>query len=111
MSCSGTGEVPTDFGMVDCPDCGGGGVLPSRNALVDWRSRDIERAMSAGRAVDAADATWLIAELRRSRNALTQIVALAHDVQDGDALGQRIRFLAIDALGLYDTSPAEAEAR
>src|SRR5690606_30307256 len=31
--CLGSGETPTDYGMVDCPDCGGAGFLPSRNVL------------------------------------------------------------------------------
>jgi hypothetical protein len=101
-TCQKSGEVPTDFGPVDCPDCGGAGYLPSRAVLVDWRSRDLERALSAGRAPDAADVAWLLAELRAARGALTDIVALAHDLDDADAIAVRIRFAANGALGLYE---------
>lgn len=99
--------MPTDFGMVDCPDCGGGGSLPSRNVLIDWRSRDIERAVGAGQSPAATDTLWLIAELRRARSALTQILALAHDVDDANSISQRIRFAANDALGLYEMAEAD----
>jgi hypothetical protein len=102
--CLGTGEWPTDFGMVDCPECGGSGILPSRNVLVDWRSRDIERAVDAGRAASPEDVRWLLAELRTARAALTEIIALAHDTEDRDGIGVRIRFAANRALGLYETS-------
>ena len=101
-SCQGTGETPTDYGVVDCPDCGGGGVLPTRAVLIDWRARDIERALSVGQAADAADVKWLLAELRAARTALTEIVALAHDASDPDLIAQKIRFTGNGALGLYD---------
>jgi len=109
QGCLGTGDWPTDYGIVDCPECGGSGILPSRNVLVDWRSRDIERAVGAGRGVAPEDVTWLLAELRAARAALTEIIALAHDTEDTDGIGMRIRFAANRALGLYETS-AVAEA-
>ncbi len=101
--CLGSGEWPSDFGMVDCPECGGSGILPSRNVLVDWRSRDIERAVGAGRAASPEDVKWLLAELRIARAALTEIIALAHDTEDSEGIGVRIRFAANRALGLYET--------
>jgi len=101
-SCGGVGEVPTDFGPQDCPDCGGAGFLPSRAVLVEWRARDIERALSAGVDAAAVDVRWLLAELRAARHALTDIIALAHDIQDADSIAGRIRFTANRALGLYD---------
>lgn len=101
MSCQGTGEAPTDFGIVDCPDCGGSGSLPTHGVLVEWRSRDIERALGAGRPAQSKDVTWLIAELRTARMALTEIIALAHDAQDPDAIANKIRFTANRALGIY----------
>jgi len=82
--------------------------LPSRNVLVDWRSRDIERAVGAGRSASPEDVRWLLAELRTARAALTEIIALAHDTDDRDGIGVRIRFAANRALGLYDTSAAAA---
>lgn len=104
-SCSGSGEVPTDYGSLDCPDCGGAGYLPSRSVLVDWRSRDLEGALSRGSAPEASDVRWMLAEMRQARAALTEIVALAHDVSDDrtdSAIAQRIRFVANRALGLWD---------
>jgi hypothetical protein len=104
MSCQGTGEAPTDFGVVDCPDCGGSGLLPTHDVLIEWRARDIERALGAGRPAQSKDVTWLIAELRAARMALTEIIALAHDAQDPDAIAQKIRFTANRALGLYSVA-------
>jgi len=108
--CVGSGDWATDFGVVDCPECGGSGILPSRNVLVDWRSRDIERAVAAGRTATPEDVKWLLAELRSARAALTEIIALAHDADDRDGIGVRIRFTANRALGLYETREATASS-
>lgn len=107
-SCTGSGEVPTDYGSVDCPDCGGAGFLPSRGVLLDWRTRDLERALSRGATPEPADLKWILAEVRQARAALTEIIALAHDVSDSDAIAQRIRFVANRALGLYDVAAQES---
>jgi hypothetical protein len=107
MSCQGTGESPTDFGVVDCPDCGGSGQLPTHGVLIEWRARDIERAIGAGRPAHNKDVTWLIAELRTARMALTEIIALAHDAQDPDHIANKIRFTANRALGIYKVSPEQ----
>lgn len=107
-TCLESGEIPTDFGPRDCPDCGGAGHLPSRAVLVDWRARDLERAVASGRAPDAADLRWLLAELRGARRALTDVVALAHDIGDGDSIAVRIRFVANGALGLYEPAPGRS---
>ena len=107
QSCFGSGEAATDYGSVDCPDCGGAGFLPSKNVLVDWRARDIEQALARGKNAEAADVHFLLSELRAARKALTEIVALAHDAQDPDLIAQRIRFAANRALGLYTASDAE----
>lgn len=93
-SCGGSGEVATDFGPSDCPDCGGVGYLPEKRALVEWRTRDIERALGAGiRPVDS-DIRWLISELRTARRALGEVVALAHDAADDDGIALKIRLVA-----------------
>ena len=102
-SCQGTGDAPTDYGVIDCPDCGGAGLLPTRAVLVDWRSRDIERAVGGG-GVQPQDVAWLLAELRSARTALTEIIALAHDANDPDLIAMRIRFTANRALGIYDVA-------
>lgn len=104
MSCLGSGEAATDYGVVDCPDCGGSGTLPTRATSTAWRAADIERAVEAGNAVEPAHVKWLLTELGKARAALTEIIALAHDTDDPDALGLRIRFTANRALGLYEVS-------
>lgn len=100
-TCGATGEIPTDFGPADCPDCGGAGILPSKSTLVEWRARDIERAHAHPSSPVATDVKWLISELRAARNALNEVIALAHDIEDGDDIGRRIRFVANRALGTY----------
>jgi hypothetical protein len=102
-SCSGTGELGTDAGVVDCPDCGGSGLLPHPHTLVEWRMRDIEREYGSRREAVAADVRWLISEVRRAREALTEIVALAQEGESADATG-RIQMLAVRALEYYDIS-------
>jgi hypothetical protein len=85
----GTGEVGTESGPVDCPDCGGSGILPHPHVAVEWRVRDIERHHISGNHASSNDAVasdlrWLIAELRRARTALTEIAALADDAGDAE---------------------------
>ncbi len=104
-TCHGSGECPTEYGPIDCPDCGGAGQLPTKKLTIELRTSDIERAYAGARNTVASDVRWLLAELRRARSALTEIVALAHDVQDDSAIALRIRITANRALGLY---PAEA---
>lgn len=99
-SCGGSGEIPTDFGPTDCPDCGGAGFLPARSTLVEWRARDIERAVQAGIHPVPVDIRWLLAELRSTRKALTEVIALAHDATDPDSIAMKIRIIASRALGL-----------
>jgi hypothetical protein len=107
MSCGGSGELPTDYGLRDCPDCGGSGQLPSRAVLNDWRARDLRRRLEHESALPAQDALWLLAELSTARTALTSIIALAHDIRDDEQLALRIRMVASDAIGLYESAPIE----
>jgi hypothetical protein len=109
-SCSGTGEVGTEVGLVDCPDCGGSGVLPHANVLVEWRARDIEKMRGAGTDAVASDIRWLIAELRRARTALTEIASLADDAGDSE-VAQRIRVTAGQALELFELKDQPALTR
>jgi hypothetical protein len=104
-TCGGSGELPTDFGPTDCPDCGGAGTLPSKATLVEWRARDIERSQASMSSPVAADLKWLVAELRIARGALNEVIALAHDIEDGNDIGRRIRFVANRALGTYPVTP------
>ena len=80
--------------------------MPPRNERTIWRVSDIERAIEAGRPIDAEHVRWAMNELRQARSALREIIALAHDMGDPDAIGLRIRFTANRALGLYDPTPA-----
>lgn len=104
-TCMGTGEVPSRIGPAACPDCGGAGKLPPKSVLTDWRARDIERAVSSGIVVHPSDVKFLISELHAARSALTEVVALAHDIEDTDGIAQKIRLTANRALGLYDRQP------
>jgi hypothetical protein len=103
-SCYGSGEIGTESGPADCPDCGGSGQLPSPDTLIEWRARDIERAYASRGDATTMDVRWLIAELRRARGALTEIVALAQDASDGDPITMRIRGIASNALGYLETT-------
>ncbi len=109
-SCGGSGEIPTDFGPADCPDCGGAGYLPPRGTLVEWRLRDLERSLSNSTLPAAADVKWLVDELRLARDALTEVLSLAHDVDDPDGISTRIRFAANRALGLYEPGEPRPQA-
>ena len=110
LSCTGTGERPSDYGSVDCPDCGGSGILPSRSVHTDWRARDIERALTTGTLPQSQDVKWLLTELHTARRALTEIITLAHDVVGPDPISMQIRAVASDALGLYDQTPVDKAA-
>lgn len=102
LSCSGSGEIPSDSGMLDCPDCGGIGEQPPHATRVEWRARDILRSVQAGRAAGARDVEWLLSQLEGARFALTQILSLAQELEPTNSHAIRIRFAANAALGLYD---------
>jgi hypothetical protein len=108
-SCSGSGEVGTESGPVDCPDCGGSGALPHPSVLVEWRMRDIERGRAVGSDPAATDIRWLIAELRRARTALTEIASLAEDAGDSET-ARRLRVTAGQALELFEVHPVTPAA-
>ena len=112
-NCYGEGQVSTDAGPVTCPDCGGAGVLPSSDVLVEWRAVEIERLHGTGPEQIAQDVRWLIFELRRARSALTKVLALATELGDEPPV-QQLRFIANEAIGLYpvaaDTDAPAASA-
>ena len=105
LTCYGSGETSTGMGLCACPDCGGTGSLPPRDVLVEWRLRAIEKSYSQLQSDASTDVAWLAFELRRARDVLLKIMALAQDDAGGAEL-KRIRFLANDALGTYDAKDA-----
>lgn len=100
-SCHGTGETASEFGMASCPDCGGAGYLPSPHVRVEWRARDIELAHASGTTAVARDVRFLLAELRRARDALTEVASLANEL-DENAIVSRLKFTVTRALRLYE---------
>jgi hypothetical protein len=79
-------------------------MLPHHDTLVEWRLREIERAHGSRDDEVAKDIKWLAFELRRSREALTELLALTEEV-DEPAVLTRMRFIANRALGLYSVTP------
>lgn len=105
-TCYGEGQLPTDEGLVQCPDCGGAGSLPHPDTLVEWRLREIERLHEARGGEVAKDIEWLAFELRRAREALTELLALTDEIADSEAR-VRMRFVATRTLGLYEVSAVD----
>lgn len=101
LTCYGQGEVVSEYGSAACPDCGGAGTLPPQNVLSDWRISAIEKHYNGDPSQAAQDIGWLAFELRRTRHALMQILALAQDAAQESEAAKRIQFLANDALGVY----------
>lgn len=100
-TCYGTGEIVTDQGSLVCPDCLGQGLPPARGGAMEWRLRDIERAHQGDAHGCAADVRWLIVELRRSREALVEILTRCQDAGDTEPIAA-IKYLANEVLGLYE---------
>jgi hypothetical protein len=109
-SCHGTGETASEFGMASCPDCGGAGYLPSPHVRVEWRARDIELAHASGTTAVARDVRFLLAELRRSRDALMEVASLVNEL-DETAIVSRLRFTVSRALRLYEMVENEGPSK
>jgi hypothetical protein len=83
LTCHGAGEIPTDFGPEVCPDCQGDQRSPGRRQLLEWRLRDIEHVhLGQGHSYEA-DVRWLVHQVRRSREALVQILSRCLDAEPG----------------------------
>ncbi len=100
-TCYGQGEIVTDQGPLVCRDCMGHGKLAGRLELFEWRLRELERGHLGSAHGCEDDIRWLAAEVRRSRDALLQILARCQDAADSDALAAEVRHLANGCLGLY----------
>jgi hypothetical protein len=66
--------------------------------------RQIERVHDQRSDDTASDVRWLAFELRRARDALTQLLTLAEDLDD-PSVGPRIRFIANRAVRMYEIEP------
>lgn len=103
-TCFGTGDIGTEVGSAACPDCGGSGELPDTSVLVEWRARDIEAHHMKNATSASPDVLWLIAELRRTRTALSEVLSLTTELEESD-LSLAIRGIANRALETYPTTP------
>ena len=96
--------MPSESGPLTCLDCAGLGKLPGGLVRTEWRLRELERIYRDLGGEHGQDLRWLIAELRRSHEALLQILAVSQDLADsdeGDSGLSRIKFLANDVIGVY----------
>jgi len=101
-TCLGEGEIGTENGPLSCPDCFGEGRRLPLAERVEWRMRDIERAHRGDLHGCARDMSWLVFELRRSREALQRIMARCQDEDAGNPLAAEIKFVANQVLELYE---------
>lgn len=99
LTCYGAGETVTERGPEACPDCRDGAL--SQTTRVEWRLREIEGVYRGSGRETESEVLWLVHELRQSRAALLQILALCQDADEGDATVQETKFIANEALGLY----------
>lgn len=100
----------TDQGPLLCRDCMGHGRVVGRVELLEWRMRDLERAHLGSDHGCEDDLRWLVTELRRSRDALLQILARCQDAGEDDDLAADVRYLANGCLGLYPATPKPPSA-
>lgn len=102
LTCFGAGETVTENGAQTCPDCFGEGKLLSPGTRMEWRLRELERAYDRSGGETETDILWLVHELRKSREALVRVFARCQDADDADATAREVRYLAKEALGLYE---------
>jgi hypothetical protein len=104
QTCYGTGEIVTEHGPVDCPDCYGDGKAAHGGTKMEWRLRDIEKTYRAGpgRKESLTDIMWLVHELRQAREALVLILTRCQDADESDEMAKYVRNQAMAALGLYE---------
>jgi hypothetical protein len=104
-TCHGEGVTGSEQGPLTCLDCAGIGRLPSGLVRTEWRLRELERVYAALSGEHGQDLRWLVSEVRRSHQAMLQILAASDDVDESNPTLRRIKFLANDVLGLYPTQP------
>jgi len=77
LTCLGTGEAGSIHGAVGCADCDGSGRPPRRHVLTERRLREIETRFRNDETQAGIDVTWLVFELRRSREALMKVLTMS----------------------------------
>jgi len=105
LTCWGEGEISTENGPDLCPDCQGDGKQPAAHELAERRLRDLEVKLASQEDDDGgepSDLRWLVHELRAARKALMHIFTVCHDNGDDPPVVRDIKFLANDALGLFE---------
>lgn len=105
LTCLGGGEVSSERGMTACPDCDGTGQVGDVYLRTEHQVREIEARANRLTGEAAADLSWLVSELRRTRQALLKVLTAAQDAHEGDDLSTRIRFEANDVLRIYRVEP------
>lgn len=104
LTCLGTGETSSERGLATCPDCDGSGRIGSIFMRNEQRMRQIEGHVKRLSGEAQLDTQWLVAQLRRTRDALVKVMTAAQDGPSEDELLKRIRFEANEALGMYPRS-------
>lgn len=107
LTCYGAGETVTEAGPLPCPDCYPDGT-PSPSTQVEWRLREIEAVYRRSGRETEPDVLWLVHELRQSRVALLRILARCQDADESDASAREVKFLANEALRLYELEGKDA---
>jgi hypothetical protein len=110
-SCYGTGEMVTEQGCADCPDCFGRGRSSGGGAGVEWKLRALESRYGDLSSDVATDVQWLMHEVRRGREALVRILTRCQDANEDDQLARDVCFEVNEALGLYDQSERPARRK
>jgi hypothetical protein len=102
LTCYGRGETASEHGPTVCPDCFGEGKPPARGTRLEWRLRELERVYRDDKTEAGADIVWLVHELRGARDALVRVLARCDDADEDDAVAREVKYLANEALGLYE---------
>lgn len=104
LTCWGEGEISTENGPDLCPDCRGDGKQPVPHELAEKRLRELEEKLASLEDDDQepTDLRWLVHELRATRKALLHIFTVCHDVGDDPPVVREVKFLANEALGLFE---------
>ena len=105
-TCYGTGEVVTEQGPSNCPDCYGDGKQANSGNKFEWRLRELERHYRTKNGESLSDVMWLVHELRQARDALVLILTRCQDADESDDMARYVRRQSMEALGLCSRIPS-----